>query len=712
MKLWVRFATVFVLGLLLVACGGGGGGGKSSKAAPANPPIPPDPVGEEKTYQVGLTISGLAENTLISLSDQTDRLNVTVDGFYAFAKQYRSGEPYRIQIATQPAGQPCDIELGQGVVGQADVASVRVLCPHLTYSVGGLVSGLQVGQSLELGLRNQGFLRISGNGTFRFDQRQPAGAVYDVFIAEQPSRQSCTLNQGVGVVISEIRNIEIICTAPDYRLGGIVSGLRDRASVELSLNGEQTQVIHHNGAFQFDTQYPAGTSYFLDVRSGDTDQDCSANAPVGMIGSEQSPALEVVCRTKGQWGDPVLLSTGRSTVVLFPEAAISANGNQLLTWIESSAPYGNWAVWLNQYSEANGWGTTEVIEPDQHSVLDSTVAINNTMAAILWSKDVGLTGQLIARTRQGTGAWSSSVIIDEYQPQNYNYPEKQPKLMIDANNTLHAVWLDEVQKELRYSNKKMSSGWSEPAVLMVDDRIINFAFTTDSSGKTALLVEKGVDSTTGERGPEVWERTFTAATGWQAFRLAPVAATVKTFNNGRALAVWEDKVSHALKLRRYSISAGWGPEEVVAAVAGEIVSVDFTLGDSGKVAVIWLASHYNVLPMDSYRLWVAQTDETGNWLSPELMSSYLNILANIKVLVSSINHTFVTWHFSSSYVGEQMTKHYIPGLGWGPRLYHERPLEVDSVTLDRQGNVHWYGLHAFRDLWYRKLDVTQWPEEN
>jgi hypothetical protein len=86
-----------------------------------------------------------------------------------------------------------------------------------TYSVGGMVSGLQGGKTLVL--RNNSStgsddLTISANGPFTFASQLAYGMnSYSIVVATQPTGQTCTVANGSGTNAgSNITNVAVTCT--------------------------------------------------------------------------------------------------------------------------------------------------------------------------------------------------------------------------------------------------------------------------------------------------------------------------------------------------------------------------------------------------------------------------------------------------------------------------------------------------------------------
>ena len=94
-----------------------------------------------------------------------------------------------------------------------------------TYSVGGLVSGLE-GNGLLLNLNDTQQLAVMDNGAFEFLGLVP-GDSYEVSILQQPADppQVCTVENGTGIMGTEDVTDIIISCIRLYTVGGQVSGL-------------------------------------------------------------------------------------------------------------------------------------------------------------------------------------------------------------------------------------------------------------------------------------------------------------------------------------------------------------------------------------------------------------------------------------------------------------------------------------------------------
>ncbi len=103
-----RLALACAIGLL-TACGGGSD----------------DDSGGGQPHAIGGTLTGLAANTVLVLHNKgADALRLTANGTFQFAEP---SADYRVEVATQPAGQTCTVTHGSGTA-TAPVADVQVNC--------------------------------------------------------------------------------------------------------------------------------------------------------------------------------------------------------------------------------------------------------------------------------------------------------------------------------------------------------------------------------------------------------------------------------------------------------------------------------------------------------------------------------------------------------------------------------------------------------
>jgi 6-phosphogluconolactonase (cycloisomerase 2 family) len=119
---------------------------------------------------------------------------------------------------------------------------------QVTYTVGGTVSGLDVGQSVVLQNNGGDDLTVSANGPFTFATKISNGGSYAVQVGTQPQRMYCALVGASGTASADVSSVAVSCAGP-YTVGGLVSGLVGQG-LELALD-TQHLAISNNGNYVF-----------------------------------------------------------------------------------------------------------------------------------------------------------------------------------------------------------------------------------------------------------------------------------------------------------------------------------------------------------------------------------------------------------------------------------------------------------------------------
>ena len=201
-----RLFTTAVLGFAVACvsgCGGGGGGGST-------PPPPP-------TFTVVGGMSGLTGTVVLGMSVSGGPLNtlsVAANGSFNFSQSLSSGQSYAVTVQTQPVTLSCTVTNGSGVVADANVTNVSVVCVPATFSVGGSVSGLT--GTLVLAITAGGAtgtpLTLATNGSFTFAQLIATGLPYAVSVQTQPAGQGCSVLGGSGVIgTANVTSVSVTC---------------------------------------------------------------------------------------------------------------------------------------------------------------------------------------------------------------------------------------------------------------------------------------------------------------------------------------------------------------------------------------------------------------------------------------------------------------------------------------------------------------------
>jgi hypothetical protein len=304
---------------------------------------------DTNSFSVGGEVSGLAGTGLV-LSFGESELLVNSNGPFGFPGQVGSGESYAVTIAAQPSNpaQTCLVAGGTGVVGNANVTSVRVSCTTNAYPVGGTVSGL-TGSGLVLLLDNDEELPVSADGPFTFPTPVPSGRTYRVTVGTQPGSpaQVCTVERGAGTIFgAAVTDVDVVCAAEGtYAVGGTVSGLAGSGLV-LQLNGGGDLAVPANGAFRFAGRVATGASYAVTVLTQPSSplQSCTVQNGAGTMGGANVTSVTVACVSERAIGGTVSGLAGSGLVLRNGAETLPVSANGPFTFATRVAVGGSYSV--------------------------------------------------------------------------------------------------------------------------------------------------------------------------------------------------------------------------------------------------------------------------------------------------------------------------------------------------------------------------------
>lgn len=162
-----------------------------------------------------------------------------------------------------------------------------------SYTVGGILSGLNEGQQIALA-NGDDRLTIVANGPFNFQGLVPSGSTYNIVITTQPVGQTCVLAGGSGVVAAMVSSVSISCTTNTFSIGGSVSGLMPPFTLSLVNNQNETLELAADGAFTFSQKISYGASYSVTVGAEPAGQSCVIIAGSGSV-TETITTVQVEC---------------------------------------------------------------------------------------------------------------------------------------------------------------------------------------------------------------------------------------------------------------------------------------------------------------------------------------------------------------------------------------------------------------------------------
>lgn len=287
-----------------------------------------DSVSPPASYTVGGSVTGLQGGSLRLQNNGADELSLATDGAFRFSEPLPAGSSFSISIVSQPSGMICQVANGSGTVAQSDVSNVSVQCQPASYSVGGVVSGLEGG---ELILQNNGGddLSVTANGPFVFATDLISGTSYTVAVVSQPPGQLCEVSAGSGVVAAgDVTSVSVGCEAELFTIGGTVTGLSGGTLI-LGNNGGDDLDLTADGNFTFGTAVQDGSPYDVSVIAQPSGQLCTVSGGSGSVSGADVTDVLATCLDAYSVGGTVTGLT--STPVLIQnnggdDLSISANG--------------------------------------------------------------------------------------------------------------------------------------------------------------------------------------------------------------------------------------------------------------------------------------------------------------------------------------------------------------------------------------------------
>ncbi len=157
------------------------------------------------TYTIGGTVAGLATgNSVVLRNNGGNDLTIAANGAFTFTTALTDESAYAVTVFTQPTtpNQTCVVTNDSGTLAGANVSNVTVACTTNSYTVGGTITGLPVGDSVTLRNNGGNDLIVSANGAFTFTTPIVDADSYVVTVQTQPSTPNrvCLVSSGSGTV--------------------------------------------------------------------------------------------------------------------------------------------------------------------------------------------------------------------------------------------------------------------------------------------------------------------------------------------------------------------------------------------------------------------------------------------------------------------------------------------------------------------------------
>ena len=161
------------------------------------------------------------------------------------------------------------------------------------YGIGGVTWGLLANTTVRLANGND--LLNVGNSSFVFSTFVSDGGNYNVTVAAQPPGQICVVTSGAGTVLgATVTDIQVVCSAGAFSVGGTVSGLQAMTAVTLVQNGVVLSIAD-NGPFTLPTGFASGDAYHVQVWADPANAHCTVTQATGTVANANISDLAVAC---------------------------------------------------------------------------------------------------------------------------------------------------------------------------------------------------------------------------------------------------------------------------------------------------------------------------------------------------------------------------------------------------------------------------------
>lgn len=210
------------------------------------------------TYAVSGSASGMngVESIVVLVnggSNQTIGPSTTTN----FSWNLNDGATYAVSVqagSDTAIGKTCSVSNASGTIAGANVINVTISCAFNTYTVGGSVSGLCSGQSVQLQNNGGDTQTVNGSTTFTFAAQNDLAA-YNVTVLSQPAGIVCNVTNGAGNLSNaNVTNVSVACTGC------------------MSCGGVNTFTAHWTASRSYDVSTASGGGHkiYYDVNPGIT----------------------------------------------------------------------------------------------------------------------------------------------------------------------------------------------------------------------------------------------------------------------------------------------------------------------------------------------------------------------------------------------------------------------------------------------------------
>jgi hypothetical protein len=253
------------------------------------------------------------------------------------------------------------------------------------------------------------------------------------------------------------------------------------------------------------------------------------------------------------WGAAEPIDDMPTPSPLTTAVGMDAGGNAIAMWTQQAFP--GEVIWANRYTPGLGWGTAELIEADEATIVRSArLTVGSTGDAfVIWGQD-GAEYEDVWSTRFSGSAWGTPERIDGFDGGD----TVQADVAVDGMGIAHAVWSqsDVDFRNIWASQYTRGSGWG--ASELIESPNEDPAEDADATTPRVAVNTAGnafvVWRQTFDDWGSIWSNHLDPDTGWMTAELIePDARAAKS----PKIAVDENRHAHALWLHSFATSIDW-----------------------------------------------------------------------------------------------------------------------------------------------------------
>lgn len=166
------------------------------------------------TSYIKLTTTGLDGQIQVTLYDKQDLINtysITSNGTVLLENFFPEDSIYYLVLGDAPSGQFCELNEATGTAEQSITLTLTCQDVGTNYTVGGVVTGLDTGESIGL-LLNSGEAVTATGGTFTFTAGLPDERSYEVTVYSDGLGKTCSVYNESGTIdAANVSNVMVSC---------------------------------------------------------------------------------------------------------------------------------------------------------------------------------------------------------------------------------------------------------------------------------------------------------------------------------------------------------------------------------------------------------------------------------------------------------------------------------------------------------------------